>query len=190
MVLAKIRRPFSLTLSGHHCMLIYRFYTFLTKPLLWIILHSKIWINYDSAIYECSWERWKVDVEDPGRSILTAPPQCPSQPLHSENHEKVCWLLVTVPMRTQTTLIMEIVSNSYLEGGRVKHREKVRRHRLQKPMTMGSQWRQVGMSRERRPPFIFQVCDLSSVAIAGCLEPRHCTVSTPEQKGELVEPFS
>ena len=71
----------------------------------------------------------------------------------------------------------------------MKHKEKVRRHRSQKPMTMGSQWRQAE-DVQRKTPSIFQVCDLSSVAIAGCLEPRHCTVSTPEQKGELVEPFS
>ena len=108
MVLAKIRRPFSLTLSGHHCMLIYRFYTFLTKPLLWIILHSKIWINYDSAIYECSWERWKVDVEDPGRSILTAPPQCPSQPLHSENHEKAQLLAAGYCTNAMLTYMLNI----------------------------------------------------------------------------------
>ena len=55
----------------------------------------------------------------------------------------------------------------------MKHKEKVRRHRSQKPMTMGSQWRQAE-DVQRKTPSLFQVCVMSSVAIAGSRAPPLC----------------
>ena len=49
----------------------------------------------------------------------------------------------------------------------MKHKEKVRRHRSQKPMTMGSQWRQAEDVQRK-------VCVMSSVAIAGSRAPPLC----------------
>ena len=57
----------------------------------------------------------------------------------------------------------------------MKHKEKVRRHRSQKPMTMGSQWRQAEDVQRK-------VCVMSSVAIAGCLDPRHCVHPRAERR--------